>query len=195
MQRGGGPVTIKYRFHGLILRRRVFPARARPRSFRIDEDALQVLESEARRRSTSPSALLNQFVISYSEYGRIAEQMAALSLSRKTFIEILNATDEGALAEAAERAGRSAVPAYVGAMRGPMTLQNIRELMEVLSKHAHLFEFNEKQDSFGKHWTLVHEFGSKWSLFLARYFGAAFLMVKARVREEVSDRTVIFWLD
>jgi len=121
--------------------------------------------------------------------------MAALSLSRMTFMEILSATPDDALAEAAERAGRSAVPAYVGAMRGPMTLENIRELMDALSKHARLFEFNEKQDSFGRHWTLVHELGSKWSLFLAHYFGAAFALVNVRVRQEASERTVIFWLD
>ena len=80
--------------------------------------------------------------------------------NRQTFMEILGAADDEELAKAAERAGRSAVPAYIGAMRGPLTLQNIRELMDILSKHAHLFEFNEKEDHFGKHWALVHEFGS-----------------------------------
>jgi hypothetical protein len=110
-------------------------------------------------------------------------------------MEILNASEDEALAKAAERAGRSAVPAYVGAMRGPMTLQNIRELMEALSKHARLFEFNEKHDSFGNHWTLLHELGSKWSLFLAHYFGEAFALAHVKVRPELSERTVIFWFD
>ena len=63
-------------------------ARATPRSFKIDENALGILEAEARRRHTNPSALLNQFLTSYAEYGRIAEQMNALSLSRQTFMEI-----------------------------------------------------------------------------------------------------------
>ncbi len=169
--------------------------RAMPRSFRIDENALKILEEEAKRRRLTSSALLNQFVISYAEYGRFADQMSALSLSRKTFTEILNATQDESLAKAAEQAGRSAVPAFVGAMRGPVNLQNIRELIDVLSKHARLFEFNEKQDNFGKHWTLVHELGPKWSLFLAHYFGEAFSLAKVRVRSEVSERSVIFWLD
>jgi DNA-binding transcriptional ArsR family regulator len=166
-----------------------------PRSFRIDEDALEALEAEARRRRTSPSALLNQFLISYAEYGRFAEQMGALSLSRQTLTQILSATEDEALVKAAEQAGRSAIPAYVGAMRGPLTLQNIRGLMEVLSKHAHLFEFNEKHDDFGEHWTLIHELGLKWSVYLAHYFGEAFKLANSRVRPEISERTVIFWLD
>ena len=169
--------------------------RATPRSFRIDEAALEVLEAEAKRRRTSPSALLNQFLISYAEYGRFVEQMGGLTLSRKTLIEILGAAQDDALIQAAQRAGRSAVPAYVGAMRGPVTLQNIRELVETLSRHAHLFEFNEKEDGFGKHWTLVHELGSKWSLFLAHYFGEAFALANVKVRHEISERTVIFWLN
>ena len=169
--------------------------RAMPRSFRIDENALEALESEAQRRHSSPSALLNQFLTSFSEYGRFADQMGALSLSRQTFSAILNATGEEALAKAASQAGRSAVHAYVGAMRGPLTQQNIRDLMEILSKHAHLFEFNEKNDDFGKHWTLLHELGPKWSLFLAHYFGEALKLANIRVRHETSDRTVIFWLE
>jgi hypothetical protein len=120
-----------------------------PRSFRIDQNALDALESEARRRRIGPSALLNQFLISYAEYGRFADQMGALSLSRQTFGAILEATDEGALVKAAKDAGRSAIPAYVGAMRGPITLENIRDLMAALADHAHLFDFNEKQDGFG----------------------------------------------
>jgi len=168
--------------------------RAKPRSFRIDETALEVLENESKRLRISPSALLNQFLIAYAEYGRFAEQMGALSLSRQTFMEVLSATQDDALVNAARRAGRSAIPAYVGAMRGPVTLQNIRELMVALSKHAHLFEFNEKEDNFGNHWTLVHGFGSKWSLFLVNYFGEAFAMAKVSIRHEVSERTVIFWL-
>lgn len=169
-------------------------SRAKPRSFRIDESALEVLESEAKRRGASPSALLNQFLIAYAEYGRFVEQMGALSLSRQTLREILSAGQDEALIQAAQRAGRSAVPAYVGAMRGPVTLENIRQLMTALSKHAHLFEFNEKQDDFGRHWTLVHEMGSKWSLFLTHYFSEAFALANIRVRPEYSERTVIFWL-
>jgi len=168
--------------------------RALPKSFRVDENALEVLKFEARRRQTNPSVLLNQFLTSYVEYGRFAEQMGVLSLSRKTLIEILNAASDESLAKAAEQAGRSAVPAYIGAMRGPMNLQNIRELMDVLSKHAHLFEFNEKEDGFGEHVTLVHELGIKWSIFLAHYFGTAFELAKVRVHQEISERTVIFWL-
>jgi len=166
-----------------------------PRSFRIDENTLDILEAEARRRHTSPSALLNQFLTSFAEYGRFADQMCALSLSRQTFSEILNATDDESLVKAAERAGKSAIPAYVGAMRGRVTLESIRDLVDRLSKHAHLFEFNEKQDNFGKHWALLHELGPKWSIFLAYYFGEALKMANVRVRHEVSDRVVVFWFD
>ena len=137
--------------------------------------------------------MLNQFLIAYAEYGRFADQMGALSLSRQTFAAILEATQEDALIAAAKRAGKSAIPAYVGAMRGPLTLENVRELLVALSDHAHLFEFNEKHDNFGRHWTLVHSLGSKWSLFLANYFGEAFAAINVKVRHELSERNVTFW--
>ena len=121
--------------------------------------------------------------------------MDALSLSRKTFMEVLSATNDDDLARAAERAGRSAVPAYIAAMHGPMTLQNIRDLMDALSSHARLFEFNENEDGFGRHWTLVHQLGSKWSLFLAHYFAQAFALANVGIRHDTSERSVIFWFD
>jgi len=169
--------------------------RALPRSFRIDEKALDVLQEEARRRHVNPSSMLNQFVVAYAEYGRFAEQMEAVSMSRQTFLEVLNATTDEALARAARQAGRNAVPAYVGTMRGPLTLETLRDLMEVLSKHAHLFQFNEIQDNFGSHWTLIHELGPKWSLFLANYIGEALALTKVPEHHEVSERSVIFWLN
>jgi len=165
-----------------------------PRSFRIDEKALEILESEAERQSISPSSLVNRLIIGYVEYGRIADQMGALSMSRKTLIEILNSIPDETLIPSAERAGKSAAPAYVGAMRGHLSLQSIRYLMSVLSKHAKLFEFNEIDDIEGLHWTLIHDLGLKWSLFLAHYFSEAFASANVKVRFDVSDRNVIFWL-
>jgi hypothetical protein len=110
-------------------------------------------------------------------------------------MEVLNATTEEALVRAARQAGKNAVPAYIGAMRGPLNLQNIRYLMDILSKHAHLFQFNEIEDNFGSHWTLVHELGAKWSIFLANYIGEALALAKVPERHELSERSVIFWFN
>jgi len=165
-----------------------------PRSFRIDEKALEILESEAERQSISPSSLVNRLIVGYVEYGRIADQMGAVSMSRKTLIEILSAIPDETLVSSAERAGKSAAPAYVGAMRGRLSLQSVRYLMSVLSKHAKLFEFNEVDDNEGLHWTLIHDLGLKWSIFLAHYFGQAFASANVKVHFDISDRNVIFWL-
>jgi len=156
---------------------------------------MQVLQTEAKRQHTSPSALLNDFVVSYAEYGRFVDQMGAISLSRQTLTAILDATQDDTLTKAAEQAGRSAVPAYIGAMQGRLTKESIHDFMEVLSRNAHLFQFNESNDGFGPHWTLVHELGSKWSTFLAHYFGEAFRLAKVPVHHEKSERSVIFWFD
>jgi len=141
----------------------------------------------------SLSSIVNKLVGSYVEYGRFAEQAHALSLSRNTFSLLLNAIGDEELKDAAEKAGRSA-SGFVAAVEGELTVSALRRFAGLLSAHANMFEFREPEDT-GDHWVLLHELGSKWSLFLANYFCAIFAEAKILVRTETSDRTVTFRLE
>ena len=164
------------------------------KSFRVDAKAFRVLQGEAKRRDVTPSALVNQFIVAYAEYGRFVDQLNALSLRRKTLSEILNAIQDEPLIGAAERAGRSAPAAFVRAMRGRVTLPAIRELMTILSKYANLFEINEIKEDDSLHLVLVHGLGRKWSLFLAHYLRRVFALANVPVQFDVSDKSVVLSL-
>jgi len=98
------------------------------------------------------------------------------------------------LIEAAERTGKSAPAAFLGVMRGRVTLRAIRELMTILSKYANLFEINEIKEEGNLRLVLVHGLGRKWSLFLAHYFRKMFRVVNVRMRFAVSDQSVVLSL-
>jgi hypothetical protein len=159
----------------------------------VDERVLDALREEAKRSNISLSTLVNQVLTKYADYGRFANRMNALSLARKTFALILNAASDEDIVKAAEIEGRSSPIAYITSMNGHMSVNNVVGFMQDLSAHANLFEYSVKSES-PPTFTLVHELGLKWSLFIAHYLAEAFKSAGTQVKFTTSDRAVTFTL-
>ena len=160
------------------------------KSFRVNRNALRALQDEAKRQNLSVNTMVNQLLISYAEYGRFAQRTHSINLTQKTFAEILAATSDDNLITAAQNAGRSAPQALISSKSGEVTVNSVLEYIQDLSAHANLFEFNETNEH--GHWTitLLHELGSKWSLFIANYFAEAFKAAGAEPKISSSERAV-----
>lgn len=162
-------------------------------SFRVDERVLDNLREEAKRDNVTLSSLVNQILTKYVDYGRFANRMNALSLARKTFTSILNTASEEDLVRVAEVEGRSSPVAFITSMNGHMSVENVVGFVKDLSEHANLYEYSEISHS-PPTFTLVHELGVKWSLFLAHYLTEAFKSADVHVKFTTSDRAVTFTL-
>ena len=162
-------------------------------SFRVDRRIMTILREESKRKNISLSGLVNQILTTFADYGRFADRMNALSLARKTFTSILNSVSDEDVARAAEIEGKSSPIAYITSMSGDITPDRVVDFIDDLSKHAHLFEYSIESES-PPTYTLVHELGSKWSIFLAHYLGEAFKSAGAQVKFTISDRAVTFSL-
>src|SRR5208337_3326798 len=162
-------------------------------SFRIDGRILDILREEAKRGTVNLSSLVNQILAEYVDYGRFAKRVNAISLPRKTFTSILNAASDEDVVKTAEIEGRSSPVAFITSMEGHMNVENVVNFMKDLSDHANLFEYNVISHS-PPTFTLVHELGIKWALFIARYLGEAFKLAGAQVKFNTSDRAVTFSL-
>ena len=162
------------------------------KSFRVNEKALEALQEEAERYRISVNTLVNQLLLDYSEFGRFLQRVNAIRMSRKTFVEILNAVPEDSLVKSAQTAGKSAPIALIASKYGKVTVNTVLGFIHDLSAYANLFEYYEKNE--GERWTvtLMHELGSKWSTFLTHYVGEAFATAGIQPRVKVSDRAVIF---
>jgi len=168
-------------------------AKTESQSFRVDGRVLDSLKDEAKRDNVTLSSLVNQVLTQYVDYGRFANRMNALSLARKTFASILNAAPEDDLVRIAEIEGRSSPIAFITSMNGHMNVENVVGFVKDLSEHANLFEYSVISHS-PPTFTLVHELGVKWSLFLAHYLAEAFKSAGAQVKFSTSDRAVTFTL-
>jgi hypothetical protein len=165
--------------------------RTESQSFRVDERILDTLREEARRDNVSLSALVNQVLTRYVDYERFANRMGAVSLASKTFASILNAASEEDIVKAAEVEGQSSPTAFITSMNGHMSINNVMGFIRDLSDHAHLFKYSVISQS-PPTFTLVHELGPKWSLFISHYLSEAFKSAGMQVKFTSSDRAVTF---
>jgi len=103
-----------------------FDSRTVAKSFRVNRNALSVLQSEAKRQNLSVNTMVNQLLISYAEYGRFAQRAHSLNLTHRTFAEILAATSEEKLVTAGQNAGKSAPLAMISSKKGEVTVNRPR---------------------------------------------------------------------
>ena len=169
-------------------------ARTIPKSFRIDEAALVVVEQEALAQKVSSNTLVNQILIQFSEFDRFAKKINAVKTSSFVFRGILDAADVSKLIQVAKSAGSSTPQAFVTAKSGKMDLESLLDHMRTLAAYAHMYEYSENVGLQGRVSTLVHDFGLNWSIFLVHYITSMFEQIGISPKLEMSDRSVIFTL-
>jgi hypothetical protein len=169
-------------------------SRTVPKSFRIDESALQAVESEAASQSVSPNTLVNQILKQYAEFDRFARKINTVKISSATFRGVLSAGDVDKIIEVAKTGGSSIPQAFATAKNGKVDRESLIDHLRSLAAYAHLYEVSETIDVQGHVVTLIHDFGLNWSIFLVHYISAMFAQIGISPKVEMSDRSVIFTL-
>jgi len=162
-----------------------------PKSFRIDEAALQAVQAEAESQSVSPNTLVNQILKQYAEFDRFARKINTVKVSSAAFRGILSAGEIDKIIEVAKAAGSSIPQAFVTAKNGKVSRETLVDHIRSLATYAHLCEVSETSDAHGQVVTLIHDFGLNWSIFLVHYITAMFAQIGMSPRIEMSDRSVI----
>lgn len=169
-------------------------AKTVPKSFRIDELALQAIEAEAASQSVSPNTLVNQILKQYSEFDRFARKINTVKVNSATLRGILSAGEVDKIIEVAKTAGSSIPQAFATAKNGRVDQESLLDHLRSLATYAHLCEVSETTDAHGQVVTLIHDFGLNWSIFLIHYITAMFAQIGISPKLEMSDRSVILTL-
>jgi hypothetical protein len=151
------------------------------RSFRIDEELLNVLNEEAEKQGVSVNSLLNRLLQRYS-YLRFFLRYGAITLTRKGFAGILECCPDDELREKGMNAG-SAIAKDIMMTMGIAPDYNLVVYLvkKLLSDFAGWFECDHhiKRDKEIVH--MRHEMGMKWSIYMA---GAATALFKTILKKE-----------
>ena len=161
------------------------------RSFRIDENLLNVLNEEAEKQGVSVNSLLNKLLQKYS-YLRFMLRYGAITVTRKGFSNILECCPDEALREKGLNAGSTIAKDLLLTMGLSPDYSFVVCLVEkLLSEFAGWFECDHhvKPDKEIMH--LRHDLGRKWSIYIAGATqGMLTYVLKQKVDIEFTDSSV-----
>jgi hypothetical protein len=169
-------------------------ARTVPKSFRIDEIALQAVEAEALTQSVSANTLVNQILRQFADFDRFARKINTVKVSSAVFRGVLSAGDADKIIEAAKQTGSSIPLAFATAKNGRVDQDGLLDHIRSFATYAHLCEVSETSGANGHVVTLTHDFGLNWSIFLVHYITAMFLHIGASLKLDMTDTSVVFTL-
>jgi len=161
-----------------------------PKSFRVDEPALQAIEKDAETQNVSLNTLVNQIFKQYADYDRLARKINTVKLSSSTVRGLLSSLDTERLIEVAKASGSGVPQALATAKSGRVDMKALLDHMRYLATYAHLCEMSETVDPQEHNVTLIHDFGLNWSIFLVHYVTAMFGLIGITPKIEMSDRSV-----
>ena len=161
------------------------------RSFRIDEEWLNVLNEEAEKQGVSVNSLLNRLLQQYA-YLRYMMRYGAITLTRKGFKEILESCPDEKIKENGKKAGANIVKDLLLTMGVPPTYGFVICLVKkLLSEFAGWFECDHhiKPDKEILHFR--HDLGRKWSIYLSAITSGTFnTLLNKEIDIEISDSSV-----
>ena len=153
------------------------------RSFRIDEQWLQVLNEEAEREGISVNSLLNRLLQQYA-FLRFMLRYGAITLTRKGFAAILESCPEESVRENGRNAGSTIADDLGRTMGAPTSYSFLVFIVKKLvSGFAGWFECDHHIRKDKEYFHLRHDLGPKWSIYLAE---AAAQMFKSVVKDKVT---------
>ncbi len=151
----------------------VFGARGKTvtRSFRVDEAVMAALEEESAKRSISVNTLVNQQLLVFANFDRFHSRLDLVKLTGSSLQKLLESASDDKIAEAAVLEALDTPRSIILSKYGQVTFETTVEYIQMLAQFANLFECTISESPEGKVITLFHRFGTKGSLFLAKYVG------------------------
>jgi len=161
------------------------------RSFRIDEEWLNVLTEEAEKQGVSVNSLLNRLLQQYA-YLRYMLRYGAITLTRKGFSSLLECCPEDKVREKGRKAGSTITRDMLLTMGAAHDYSFVILLVKkILSEFAGWFECDHhvKRDKEILHFR--HDLGIKWSIYVEAAASETFHSVLGKkVTTEISDSSV-----
>jgi hypothetical protein len=164
------------------------------RTFRISERAFRTLQEDAKHQNVSVNTLVNQVILSYTNFDKFIKKLHMIKVSRPTFKRVLDAAQDDAIIEAGQQAGSDVPKFFIIAKEGVLTLQTALGHLKDMADYGNLFEYTETLQDRKRIITLAHELGPRGTLFLAHYVQTVFESVDAHPMFTLGDNSVIIEL-
>ena len=166
------------------------------RSFRIDEEWLDVLKEESEKQGVSVNSILNRLLQHYA-YLRYMQRYGAITLTRKGFSAILDSCPEDKIRENGRNVGSKITKDLLLTMGVTPTYDfTVFWIKKILSEFAGWFECDHhiRRDKEILH--LRHDLGINWSIYISEAMSGTFNdILNKEIKIELSDSSVTITID
>ena len=136
------------------------------KTMRIPDYINTLLEKDADSKRISVNALISMIMNKYAEWDRYIERFGGITIKPQAFKEIIEAVDDGKLAEIAKRSGSRFPREFVLFWFKKATLDTYLESLKLMFKYKGYARYELETDGSEYTIILVHDLGEKWSNFL-----------------------------
>lgn len=159
------------------------------RTFRIDEDALEIIEKDAQEKKISANTLVNQLLLAYANFDRYMEQFPMIKISTNVFNTLLDGVSDEFAKDAGRRLAQNSI--LTSRMwRGLPNLSNLIDLFRITSDYSKVFTFRETEMEGKRIVTLQHRFGRKGSLYFGEFLLGSFALIDMQPRLTTTENAV-----
>jgi len=162
------------------------------RSFRLDEQWLNILNEEAKDEGISPNALLNRILQDYCLFDRYLKRFPSILLTQKSFGSIIAACPKEQIRICGKRAGSVNAQDLISTLGLSMDHENVIYMLEqVYGHYGNWYIYNHHVKNGKEVFHLRHTLGENWSIFLSEVVTTLFEDgLNRKVKKTFQDNTV-----
>ena len=164
------------------------------RSFRVDEQWLNVLNEEAKREGISVNALMNQILQDYSLFHRYFKRHPGIVLMQKSFSRIIEKCPKEDLIEIGREAGAIIVKDVFRIFGLSPNHKDVTfYLLTMLAKYGNWFEYEHHTRNNKEFFHLRHDLGENGSIYIGEFVSAIFEhSLNKKIKTEITAGTLTF---
>lgn len=142
-------------------------------SFRLPEKLLADIQTEAQLNDVSPNVLVHKILERYTRWDSNATKAGFVPVTKGLIKELFDKISDKEVVEIAERVERKEFADITLLLRSEFNIESVFDIIEMRAKvsgYPFRYEVKGKLHKF----VIQHDLGSKWSLYLATRYKAAF---------------------
>ena len=139
--------------------------KAKTISFRIYEDILDKIDSEAKRREISLNKFTNQIFKNFVDWDMLQSQAGMIPIAKPVIAEIFEKMTKEEIVDLAKRVGKDTMHDMVLFMKKNMSLQCFLSWIEMWIKKNSTAGFTCTKENGTNICVMKHDLGENWSLY------------------------------
>ena len=136
------------------------------KTIRITEELDEILHKDAEAKRMNVNTLISSILTKYAEWDRFSERFGIVSLRQDTMKSLMESVEDEKLAKLAKQIGGRIPKELILFLFKKITVETYLEYLARLCRYSGYGQYEVETDGRDYIITILHNMGSKWSMYL-----------------------------